>query len=220
MPVITGEALRARVEAIKAGLWRIREEDNAKLANKTQGAVQSTLAILRLLYGDPSPQISAFQERLKPIHGRWDKEPPQYDYRIAGELEPILDAAIADFEAGITGSVRAQAKGEVLGDFIGLARDALQSGAEKVAAVLTAAALEETLKQLGAENDVDVYNRDFRGVIQKLKDASILTGAQPGAALGYSTFRDRAFHGQFDQIDRATTEGALAFTEGIATRLG
>jgi hypothetical protein len=217
MPSITAEALRARVEAVKAGLWR-DEPGGRRLANKTQGAVLSTLSILRLLYGDPSPQIAAFQDRLRPVHGRWDNEPAQLDERLASEIVPILDAALADFESGLTGSVRAQAKGEVLGDFIALAREALATGtggAERVAAVLGASALEETLKQLGSENGLDVQTRDFRGVIQKLKDSGILSGAQPSVAMGYSIFRDRAFHGQFEQIDRATTESALAFTEGL-----
>lgn len=218
MPRITAEALRDRIEGIKASLWTIRPEDNAKITANPQGAIQSTLAVLAMLYGDASPQIKALQERIKPMGPR-EVDRSTYNYRIANELAPILDAAVADYESGITGSIRAQAKGEVLGDFIALAREALQSGAEKVAAVLAAAALEETLKQLGAENRVDVYNGDYRGVVQKLKDANVLTGAQPGVANGYSTFRDRAFHGQFDQIERGTTESALAFTEGIAGQL-
>ena len=69
---------------------------------------------------------------------------------------------------------------EILGDFMSLAREALDQrsqDADRVGAVLVAAALEETLKHLGAMHNLDVYNRDFRGVIQKLKDADILGGA-------------------------------------------
>ena len=210
MPVITADALRKRVDDIKSGI---------QPGKNTQGAVTSTLAVLRLVYGDNGPQIKAFLDRLKPGTGTNDRDRGGFDRRIAEEIVPVLDSALADFESGIAASIRALAKGEVLGDFIALAREALNSGADKVAAVLAAAALEETLKQLGAENGVDVYTRDFRGVVQKLKDANVLTGAQPGLANGYSTFRDRAFHGQFDQIERATTESALAFAEGLALQL-
>ena len=217
MPIVMRDAIAARISSVKGGLWYL-ESDGRRLANTTQGAIQSTLSILRLFYGEVSPQLAAFQDRLRPVHGQWDSEPRQLDMRVAAEIETVLDAGLADFDAGLTSSLRAQAKGEVLGDFVALAREALAAdpvGGEKVAAVLTAAALEETLKQLGAENDLDIYNRDFRGVVQKLKDAGILTGAQPSLAMGYSTFRDRAFHGQFNEIDRATTESALVFVEGL-----
>jgi hypothetical protein len=138
--------------------------------------------------------------------------------RVANAIGGILDAALADFSAGLTGSVRLQAQGEVLGDFVALARESLNAGSEgteRVAAVLAAAALEETLKQLGAAQGVDVYNRDYRGVVQKLQDAGVLAGAQPRLAMGFSTFRDNAAHGQFELIERGTTEAALAFVEGI-----
>jgi hypothetical protein len=64
---------------------------------------------------------------------------------------------------------------------------------------------------------VDVYNRDMRGVIQKLKDAEVLVGAQSGIANGFVKYRDHASHGQFELIERMTTESALAFVEGILT---
>lgn len=130
----------------------------------------------------------------------------------------MLAQALADFEAGLSRSTRVQAQGEVLGDFVALAREALAAkseGAERVGSVLAAAALEETLKQIGEAGGADVYNRDMRGVIQKLKDAGLLSGAQPGLANGFVTFRDNAFHGQFDRIERATTDSALAFVQGL-----
>jgi hypothetical protein len=106
----------------------------------------------------------------------------------------------------------------VLGDFVALSREVLGSrsdSTDRVAAVLGAAALEETLKQLGEVSSVDVYDRDMRGVIQKLKDAGVLVGAQSGVATGFVKFRDHAFHGQFGEIERPTTEAALAFVESL-----
>jgi len=70
-------------------------------------------------------------------------------------------------EAGLTTSVRVFSNWEVLGDFVALARAALATGApesEPVAAVLT-------LKRLGELNGVDVYNRDYRGVVYKVQEA-------------------------------------------------
>ncbi len=162
--------------------------------------------------------MSTFMGRLEKGQGRSDDREHHYNKRIAKEVESVLGAAIADYRAGFTGRVRVQAKGEILGDFVALARQALvehHDDADRVAAVLTAAALEETLKQLGECAGLDVYNRDMRGVIQKLKNEGALVGAQAGVAFGYAGFRDSAFHGQFQDIERAATESALTFVEGL-----
>ena len=97
----------------------------------------------------------------------------------------------------------------------GQALDEHADEADRVAAVLVAASLEETLKQLGTARGIDVYSRDMRGVIEKLKEADVLVGAQFSAAHGFVKFRDNALHAQFDQISRATTESALKFVEGL-----
>jgi hypothetical protein len=217
---ITRETIAERIASVRAGLFPTPALENGwREPGNVQGAVHSTLAILAIIYGNPSPQIVQFTKRLDKGHGRWDNEPRQWAFRIAEEIEHVLEAALADFDAGITASVRVQAKGAILGDFIALAREALSGGAsaEKVGAVLIAAALEETLKQLGEENELDVLSRDMRGVIQKLRDAGVLAGAQPAVASGYVKFRDYAFHGQFEFIDRATIESAAAFVEGLLT---
>jgi hypothetical protein len=49
--------------------------------------------------------------------GKEDYGRDNYGRRIAAAVSSVLDAAIADFESGLTTSVRVQAKGEVLGDF-------------------------------------------------------------------------------------------------------
>jgi hypothetical protein len=217
MPTITIEQLKDRTSDIKATLWTTNSEGQT-YAKSVAGASQATVSVLSLIYGNPSTQLSLFLDRLKSGLASRDSQEYYYNQRVASEIERILDQGIADYEAGFTGSVRVQAKGEVLGDFVALAREALSSGdtmAERVAAVLSAAALEETLKQIGESSGVDVVNRDMRGVIQKLKDAGILAGAQSGLASGLVKFRDHAFHGQFDRIERATVDSALSFVDGL-----
>lgn len=217
MPVVTIAQLKARAAEVKASLWTTNAEGNM-YAKSAAGASQSTVSILGLIYGNPSTQLSLFLDRLKSGVASRDSQEYFYNQRVAAEIERVLDQALADFESGLTGSVRVQAKGEVLGDFLGLAREALSSGdaaAERVAAVLSAAALEETLKQIGEVAGLDVGSRDMRGVIQKLKDAGLLVGAQVGLAGGLVKFRDHAFHGQFDLIERPTIDSALSFVEGL-----
>lgn len=217
MPVVTIAQLKARAAEVKASMWTTNSEGKT-YAQSVAGASQSAVSILGLIYGNPSTQLSLFLDRIRSGPASRDSQEYYYNQRVASEIERVLDQGIADCEAGLTGSVRVQAKGEVLGDFIGLAREALTSQdatAERVAAVLCAAALEETLKQIGDVAGIDVVNRDMRGVIQKLKDAGLLVGAQVGLATGLVKFRDHAFHGQFDLIERPAIDSALSFVEGL-----
>ena len=217
MPAITIAQLEARAAEVKASMWTTNDQ-GVDYAHSVTGAVQATVSILALVYGSPSTQLSLFLDRVKSGVGGRDSQDYYYNQRVASEIVRVIDQGLADKRAGMTGSVRVLAQGEVLGDFLGLAREAMVSRdgpSERVAAVLVAAALEETLKQIGASADVDVANRDIRGVIQKLKDAGLLVGAQVGLANGLVKFRDTAFHGQFDLIERATIESAFAFVEGL-----
>lgn len=210
-----------RAEAIKASLKTIKHEGLTFHSENLQGAVQSTLSILTRIYGARSLQVGEFQNRIMMGQDPGDNHGAQYNGRVANKVFSALDAAIADFKAGLVQSERIRGKGEILGDFIATARVALGQKSpetEKVAAVLVAAALEEVLKQIGENVSIDVYNRDMRAVVQKLKDAELLVGPQAALALGYSQFRDKAFHAQFDQIERGTIESALAFIEGLVQK--
>ncbi len=212
------EALRKRVVQLKESIWSEPGDSGKRSGRNIQGGVQTALSILSAVYGPTSNQVRSFQDRLKKGVGRHDDADHQYDTRLAGAIESSVDAAVADLDAGITTPFVVHAKGEILADFVTLAREALDTrttGADRVAAVLVAAALEETLKQLGALRGVDVYSRDMRGVIQKLCDAELLVGAQFSLAQGFVKFRDHAFHGQFDEISRVTSESALTFVDGL-----
>lgn len=215
-PRMDKEAILRHIETTRAELWK--DEGDQKWAKNAHGSVTSAISILSAVYGPSSHQVERFIERAKFKASDDDRSESWYRKRLARELEETLDSVKRDIEAGIFQQVASQAKGEVLGDFIALAREALASSSvssDRVAAVLAAAALEETLKQLGERAGIDVLGRDMRGVIQKLKDGGVLSGAEAPLASGYSKFRDNAFHGEFDEIGRPSTESALAFVEGL-----
>lgn len=211
------ERLRRRAEQLKESLWKESGEGRRTVAD-LQGSVQTTLSILAAVYGPQSTQMRAFQDRLKKGTGRHDNADHSYAMRVARDIEGAVGAAIADLEAGIASPKGTRAKGEVLGDFVTLAREALDrndSSADRVAAVLAAGALEETLKQLGMSAGLDVYGRPMRAVIEKLKEADLLSGPEFSLAHGLVGFRDKALHAQFDDLSRGTTESALAFVEAV-----
>jgi hypothetical protein len=152
------EGLRKRIVGIKAGLQKKLSDGRVDPA-VTQGGIQSTVAVLATVYGANSHQVQEFIAWSKQGGGSRDIRAGNFEYRVAKGIPEVLDAALADHESGLIASLRVLATGEVLGDFVALARAALATGlaeSARVGAVLAAASLEETLKKLGELNDVDV----------------------------------------------------------------
>ena len=93
----------------------------------------------------------------------------------------------ADVERSFNKSMSMRGSGEVLGDLLGLAKEALADGGEpqkNVAAVLVAAAFEDALRRL-AENKANVSDRPkLEEVIGHLKSAGVLAGASISTANG------------------------------------
>ena len=120
---------------------------------------------------------------------------------VARVLLPALQGAPASLrvaiEGGLIGSLELRGAGISLGDMLTLAKDALCDSAEgsnDVAAVLTAAAFEDTLRRL-AETLASVEGRpDLQDVISALKRESVLVGPSVATAAGYLKFRNDALH--------------------------
>ncbi|MCP2500094.1 MAG: hypothetical protein NCA08_00785 [Deltaproteobacteria bacterium] len=124
----------------------------------------------------------------------------------------------AELEAGLTGSLKKQITGDVLTDFIQLARAVLYScgsGAKNVAAVLAAAAYEDTIRRMGVAFAGIVGRDDLSKVIDALKDKGILVAPQLGIALSYMNFRNHALHADWDKIDLTAIHGVLGFVEQL-----
>jgi hypothetical protein len=66
--------------------------------------------------------------------------------------------------------------GEVLGDFVSLARSALGEGYKDVAAVLACAALEDALKRFATSKGLAVAGKELQEVVNALKSAGHVVG--------------------------------------------
>jgi hypothetical protein len=167
------------------------------------------------LYGPESSQQKALQTYIEALR---NKGHPQSDHTIYGIVNAILGVLTsikAELDSGFIGSLRATLTGEVLTDFIKLARATLdQEGddAKNVAAVLAAAAFEDVLRRLADVKGVG-YQEKLSEVLAALKNAGILQGTEVGIAQSYLGFRNRSLHAQWKEADRPGTESILAFTE-------
>ena len=88
-------------------------------------------------------------------------------------------------------------------------------GAKNVAAVLAAAAFEDTIRKM-VENLAGVTTPDdLSEVLKKLKDAGVIQSPQVGIAQSYLSFRNHALHANWDKIERASIYSVLGFVEQL-----
>lgn len=186
-------------------------------------ALQGAVTIARLLYGatDATPQVQTMMQAAK--RARELKQSISWShYEVVWPVvQGSLRAMKADVEAGLVGNIERRAMGEVIADMLGLAKEALGSdgdGAKNVAAVLTAAAFEDTIRRMGASLANVEGRPDLQGVITALKQAQVLSGAPLSTAVGYLRFRNDALHADWARLDRAVVASCLAFVEGLVLR--
>ncbi len=176
-----------------------------------------TLGIMLALYGTDSSQEKALRASIERLT---NKDHPSASYVINNSVAAIggvLAAIKAELDSGFIGSLRATLTGEVLTDFIKLARMTLEESgddAKNVAAVLAAAAFEDVLRKLADLKGID-HQEKLADVMTALKDVGVLQGAEVGIAQSYLSFRNRSLHARWNEVDRPAIESALAFTEQV-----
>lgn len=102
-------------------------------------------------------------------------------------------------------------------DLVKLARAVLEEAnddAKNVAAVLTAAAFEDMVRRL-ADLRGGKETEKLADVLIWLKNTGVLQGSEVGIAQSYLSFRNRALHAKWSEVDRPSVESVLAFTEQI-----
>ena len=109
------------------------------------------------------------------------------------EMRPVLRGALRalrhDVESGLVGQITLRAAGEMLGDMLGLAKEALRENDENrknIAAVLVAATYEDTIRRMG-DNLAGVTGRpDLQHILTALKRTGVLQGSSLSLSLSLS----------------------------------
>lgn len=180
---------------------------------------QGALTLLRVVHGPGSVHETQLVQAMTAADKAKDGNRM---YNIHAYVAPAAVGALkslkADVEAGLGGSIVMRGSGEVLGDLLGLAREALATGGDpqkNVAAVLVAAAFEDTLRRL-AENKAGVNGRPkLEEVIGALKSAGVLVGAAVSTANGYLKFRNDSLHADWQNVQPPVIGSCMVFVEGL-----
>jgi len=201
--------IRARIDSLVA-----EPVPDTPLARHSR--YQAALSVMTAFHGENSSQVKSFMRQCEQVYQKF----------VAGDIEYgiwyIAEGAIknlkAEIDASFSGSLRQTITGEVLTDFVGLARlvlDQDQSDVSKnIASVLAAAAFEDTLRRLAINQNIPHLEK-LADVIDALKMAGTLKGTQVGIAQSYLNFRNSALHAQWDRIDRAGVSSVLGFIEQL-----
>jgi len=178
---------------------------------------QGTVSLLALVYGPASPQLESFRTLLE-AKQREAQHKMSRCIEIGSAAKGALRNVKRELDAGLIGNVRQQVTGDVLSDFIKLSRTALEQdgdGAKNAAAVLAAAAFEDTIRRMGELLAGVTAQADLADVLLKLKDAGVIQSPQIGIAQSYLNFRNHALHAKWDKIQRESVQSVLGFIEEL-----
>jgi hypothetical protein len=173
--------------------------------------VSGTINILELLYGKDSHKIKAFLEE----HATSFKKNENTRFALMGladSAKGILQSIKSELESGLIGSIQLQAQGGIFGDFLSLAKNSLDENKD-VAAVLACAALEDALKRYAEQHGLSVSDADMSQVINALKAKGLLKDPQASIVQSYVKLRNKAFHAEWDKIEKESVGAAIGFTE-------
>ena len=122
-------------------------------------------------------------------------------------------AAKSDFEGGYIFDLEKALSGEILGDFVTLAKAVLKDGNKDVAAVLASAALEDALKRYARDNSLNVDEKVMQEVVSALKSKGLVSGAQKSLLDTMPKLRDYAMHANWDKLTNEDVGSIIGFVE-------
>jgi hypothetical protein len=203
--MITEENLLNRIDELLKLQW---QENYDVLGEVYTG----TIGIASQIWGANSTQVDAIKQLREDMQAsNWSTHVKADN--VIQQCKGILRSIASDIRAGRLGSIRLEYQGQVFADFINVAKAALAEGTKDVAAVLAAAALEDTLKRYGQVKGLDVEDKDLATVVNALKSAGLLSATQGALLKGMVPFRNKALHAEWTKIDTAEVQGILAFVE-------
>lgn len=193
---------RAKLTFVSVGDGRTVKVENGQW----RGWATSAQSLIRAAFGQSSPQHVNFSAAYLACKGYGDE---------VWALFSLFDAAKSDFEGGYVFDVEMQVSGEVFGDFVSLARHSLSEGNKDVAAVLACAALEDALKRYAAVHKLPVDGKTMAEVVNALKSAGLVAGAQKTLLDAMPRIRNLALHGEWSKLGEPDVASVLGFVESF-----
>jgi hypothetical protein len=203
--------------ANNAEAWLKRAKDILAVGQPAGEAVQFTISILTAMYGSQSPQLKTFIAALAQV-AQIAHNPTNADHHQWMHARGALANVVAEIEAGLIVSLRAQVAGEIFAELVRLSKETLEDdteSAKNVSAVLTAAAFEDLMRRMGSELAGVVGRPKLEEVLTALKTAGILKGGEVGTAQSYLKFRNDSLHADWAKVQKSQVQSCTAFIEAL-----
>ena len=133
----------------------------------------------------------------------------------AGAAAGVLIAAQDSYNRGFAASLDQRVSGEIFGDLVNAADTALHGGHKDFAAVVAAAALEDSLKKIGALHGLNTSGKNLQDVVNLLKANQILTGGNAKFADGFVKMRNSALHAEWGKITDTEVGALIGFLKPL-----
>jgi len=179
---------------------------NFSPSGQWEGWATSVENLIRAVYGEETPHYRNFREAYTKCHGS--------DHEI-NKMISLFRSAKGDFEGGYIFNVELRISGEVFGDFVALARQSLAEGQKDVAAVLACAALEDAIKRLAVTNNLSTDGKTMVELVNALKSAGIVSGAQKSLLEVMPRIRNMAMHAEWSKITEPDVCSVLGYVEQL-----
>ena len=164
----------------------------------------SAESLIRAVFGTQSPHYMNFAKEFEACSG----EKTQVE-----ALQGIFQSARESFEGGYVFDVELTVSAEIFGDFVVLAKQALDEGQKDVAAVLAAAALEDALKRYAKGNGLKVDDATMQEVIGAMKSKGLVSGARKSLLEAMPRFRNSAMHAEWEKLTEPEVSSVIGFVE-------
>ena len=211
-PMVKAEHLLNRIEE----LLRLQYDD--KHFDTVGELYSAMLALGTQISGENGAHVQAAKHLREGLEAsKWS--PHSQAQILFQQCQGILRAMASDIKGGRLGNLRLEFQGQVFADFLNAAKHALSEERKDVAAVLAAAALEDTLKRYAEAKGLKVEDAELSNVINALKAAGLLSATQGALLKGMIPFRNKALHAEWGKIDTVEVQGVIAFVgEFLSTK--
>ena len=171
-----------------------------------QGWATSAENLIRAVYGESAPHYANFQAAYTNCRGRESE---------IKSLLSIFGSAKEDFEGGYVFNAEMRISGEIFGDLVALARQSLSEGQKDVAAVLACAALKHAVKSLAQSGGMATDGKTMAELVNALKSAGLITGAQKTLLDAMTRIRNMAMHAEWEKITEQDVGSVLGYVEQL-----
>ena len=195
--------------SIELGLAKdLREISKYNVSNYSLLLTGAESLILKLV-GENSPHYKNLQQSM--MSQKAD------DCKLA-EVNGILRALRDELNQGLLGEVENLVRGEVFTDFLEMAHHLLETGYKDPAAVLVGTVLENSLKKLAEENDIQFKDNASIGALNKaLAKAKVYTRLKQQQVQAWAAIRNSAAHGNTDEYNADDVKYMLEGVQSFLT---